>query len=181
MHPARLFIVCGLPGTGKTTRAIELCERFGAIRLGADDWLERLGIDLWNADARERLESSQADIAIRALTVGTSVVVECGTWARGERDDLRGRAIGAGGLVHLELLDAPVDELWERVRARGREQALGTRAITRDDLTAWSDQIERPTPEELATYDPWPPVRAGAQPGSPAYPYGSWQPQSRPR
>ena len=174
MHPARLFVLCGLPGAGKTTRAIELEERFGAVRMSADDWLGRLGLDIWDEVTRAHIETVQRDLAEPILRTGTDVVVEWGTWARSERDTLQSLARRAGALAHLELLDAPLDVLWERVRERGHEQVAGSRAITRDDLVAWSDTIERPTVDELHTYDPMPPVRAGERPGGPAFPYGSW-------
>ena len=48
--------------------------------------------------------------------------------------------------------------------------------ITRADIEEWSRLIERPRADELGSYDPMPPVRAGERPGSPAYPYGSWCP-----
>ncbi len=83
--------------------------------------------------------------------------------------------------MHLEFLDPPLDVLWARVEDRAREQQVGNRAITRADLEGWSTVIERPTEDEFERYDPIPPVVAGDRLGSPAYPYGSWQPQSRPR
>jgi predicted kinase len=183
MHPARVVIVCGLPGAGKTTRATELATRFGAVRMSPDDWLERLAVDVWDETVRGRIEAIQGDLTVDLLRAGTSIVVEWGTWMRSEREVLRRRAIDAGALVHLEFLDAPVDTLWERVRLRGREQrpGIGSRAITRDDIVAWSDTIERPDADELAMYDPLPPVTAGERPASPTYPYGGWGPQSRPR
>lgn len=181
MHPARLFVVCGLPGSGKTTRAIEIAERFGAIRMCADDWMEDLGIDIWDTDMRARVEVTQGEMTCELLRTAGSVVVERGSWTRAERDELRRRALDAGALVHLEFLDAPVDVLWDRLSERAREQQVGSRAITRADVEAWASIIQRPSPEELATYDPFPTVRAGELPGSPAFPYGSWRPQSRPR
>ena len=171
MHPARLFIVSGLPGSGKTTRAIELATRFAAVRMSSDDWLERFETDIWDADARERTESLQGDLSMSLLRLGTSVVIEWGTWSRLERDSLRDRARAVGSIVHLEFLDPPVDELWERVSERDRERHIGNRAITRADLDDWSAIIERPTADEAATYDPTPAVRAGERTPLPAYPY----------
>lgn len=176
MHPARLFVLTGLPGSGKTTRAIELEERFRALRQSADDWMSELDIDVWDEQARTRVETIQRDQTTLLLRAGTSIVIEWGTWARSERDGLRALARAAGALVHLEFLDAPVDELWDRVRNRGREQVAGSRPITREDLQGWSAMIERPTVDELHRFDPMPPVRAGERAGSPAYPYGSWRP-----
>lgn len=171
MHPARLFIVCGLPGAGKTTRAIELAERFGAFRISADDWMESLSVDIWDEDIRARIEGLQRGFAADLLRVGTSVVVEWGTWARRERDDLLAMARRAGALAHLELLDPPLDVLWERVRDRGREREVGSRAITRADLEQWTTMIQRPTTDELTTYDPTPAIHPGLRPPNPAFPY----------
>jgi len=176
MHPARLFIVCGLPGAGKTTRAVELAERFAAVRMSSDDWMERLDVDIWDDVVRARVERLQHGLVGGLLRVGTSVVVERGTRARRERDELRAVAEDVGAFAHLEFLDPPLDVLWDRVSARERERSPGSRAITRADLEAWSETWERPTPDETGTFDPTPPVRAGDRPGGPAYPYGGWRP-----
>ena len=181
MHPARLVSICGLPGAGKTVRAGQLAARFGAVRMSPDDWLDRLGIDVWDEQARSRVERIQGELTSDLLRVGASVIVEWGTWMRSERDALGASARRAGALVHLEFLDAPIDVLWDRVRSRGREQHVGARAITSDEMASWSDTIERPSAEEIAAYDPMPPVVAGERPGSVSYPYGSWLPQTRPR
>jgi predicted kinase len=171
MHPARLFMVGGLPGAGKTTRARQIAERFAAVPMSSDAWMERLGIDIWDQQARGRIESTQADLTIDLLSGGTTVVVEWGLWTRAERDRLRARAVAAGAFVHLEFLDAPLDELWDRVRDRGREQQIGSRAITRADLDEWSRVVERPASDELASYDRAPTVRTGTRLPDLAFPY----------
>jgi predicted kinase len=171
MHPARLFMVGGLPGAGKTARSGQIAKRFGAVPISSDEWMERLGIDIWDQAARGRIESAQADLTIDLLRAGAGVVVEWGLWTRAERDQLRSRAVAAGAFVHLEFLDAPVDTLWDRVRARGREQRIGSRAITRADLEAWSRVVERPASDELASYDRAPPLRTGGRLPDLAFPY----------
>lgn len=171
MHPARLILVCGLPGAGTTTRSVELAERFGAIRMCADDWMELLAVDIWDDDARDRIETIQGNLASTLLRVGTSVIVEWGSWTRRERDRLRDAARAAGGFAHLEFLDAPPDVLWQRIEARGCEQAVGSRAITRADLDGWIRAFERPSRSELATYDPMPAVRADESNPLPTFPY----------
>jgi predicted kinase len=79
VHPARLFVLTGLPGSGKTTRAIELEERFRALRQSADDWMSELDIDIWDEQARARVETIQRDQTTRLLRAGTSIVIEWGT------------------------------------------------------------------------------------------------------
>ncbi|MGC8486970.1 MAG: AAA family ATPase [Clostridia bacterium] len=42
---AWLVLMCGLPGSGKTTRARELERVLPALRLAPDEWLRELGLD----------------------------------------------------------------------------------------------------------------------------------------
>jgi hypothetical protein len=78
-------------GSGKTTHAREVERRPSAIRFSADDWLEERGLDLWNEDARDRIEQLQWQLAKRLVVVGVSVVIEWGTWYRAGRDRVRVR------------------------------------------------------------------------------------------
>jgi predicted kinase len=43
---ARLIIVCGLPGSGKSAHAKLLEDRLRAIRLSPDEWMDALSLDL---------------------------------------------------------------------------------------------------------------------------------------
>ncbi|MBM3797036.1 MAG: hypothetical protein FJW31_23995 [Acidobacteria bacterium] len=106
--PPRLFIVCGLPGAGKTTHAQTLERQLRAIRFAPDEWMEALGVNLWDSETRQRIEQLQWKLAQDYLMLGHHVVIEWGTWARSERDTLRmqARALGVG--VGLHYLDAPI-------------------------------------------------------------------------
>ena len=89
---ARLIIVCGLPGSGKTTVAQALEHDFGAVRLSPDDWMDALSVNLYDEESRQRIETLQWTLAQRLLALGMVVIIEWGTWARAERDTLRLRA-----------------------------------------------------------------------------------------
>lgn len=171
MHPARLFLVCGLPGSGKTTRATVLAERFAAISMSAGDWMEAQGIDIWDQTARTAIESIQGALTLELLRRGTNVVIEWGMWTARERLEVREAAIDVGAIVHLDFLDASVDELWERVTERRAEQANRGRPIERRDLDEWDTIIERPTAAERSSFTPGPPVQAHESTSLPAYPY----------
>jgi len=145
----RLIILCGLPGSGKTTLAVRLSVEFGAFRLDADEWLLALGFGLFDAAARERVERLQWDLARKLLARGQIVVIEWGAWSRAERDRLRLEARELGSAVELWVLEAPLDDLLLRTKVRNREDP----PITRDDLEQWNDEFERPGAEELAMYD----------------------------
>jgi predicted kinase len=145
----RLIIVCGLPGSGKTTRAISLAERTGGIRFSPDDWMDAIGIDLWDLERRRRIEALQWQVARQLLSVGGTAILEWGTWWRAERDKLRQEAQDLGASAELVYLTAPPEILFERISARGREDP----PITREAIQKWAAAFEEPTQEELALFD----------------------------
>lgn len=154
MTTGRLIIVGGLPGSGKTTLAVRLASELAGVRLCPDEWMAALGIDLYDADARARIEALQRQVAGDVLVGGGVAIVEWGTWGRGERDELHcmARTLGAAG--ELRWLEVGIDELWRRVQVRKMEERLGVRPLTRADLDAAIAAAESPTAVELARYDP---------------------------
>ncbi len=157
-NSSRLIIVCGLPGSGKTTHAKQVARNLGAVRFCPDEWMAALDISLWDSEARERIEKLQWKVAQDLLSLGQNVVIEWGTWARSERDVLRMGARALGAAVELHFLDAPVEVLFDRIRQRKMESP----PATLDALMKWSEIFERPSAEELALFDPGLPDPASA-------------------
>ena len=145
----RLIIVCGLPGSGKTTHAKLLEARLGAIRFSPDEWMDALSLDLYDEGRREKIEALQWKLGHKLLTLGLTVIIEWGTWARSERDTLRLGARAIGAAVELHYLSAPVDVLYDRIQRRGMENP----PIERDQLLRWVEIFQVPTAEEIALFD----------------------------
>ncbi|GGQ99266.1 AAA family ATPase [Deinococcus ruber] len=152
MTAPTLFIMVGLPGAGKTTRAKQLEQQHSALRLTPDDWMMPLFGWGESGNKREIVEALLWKIAARALTLGVNVVLDYGLWGRSERDDYRARAAAVGARVQLHYLDASFDELWRRIDARNQALKTGEVPISRAQLEEyWSIfDPQRPTAEELA-------------------------------
>jgi predicted kinase len=144
-----LVIVCGLPGSGKTTHSRSVANDLRAIRFSPDEWMESLNINIWDADSRGLIEALQLELAKELLQVGQSVVIEWGTWARIERDALREEGRDLGAIVELHYLDDDIDVLWHRIQSRDAESP----PIKREDLESWLEVFEAPDDEELALFD----------------------------
>jgi predicted kinase len=148
----RLVLMCGLPGSGKTTEGRRLAETLGAVRLSPDEWMVALGIDLWDERARERLERVLWDLAQELLRIGQSVILEFGFWLRSDRDEKRtgAQAIGAG--VEMRYLDVPIEELSRRLTSRITSE-VGAARISRSDLERFAASLQPPDADELALFD----------------------------
>lgn len=144
-----LIIVCGLPGSGKTTEAKRLSLQRPGVRFAPDEWMNALGVNLWDSAMRQRIESLQWVMAKELLRLGTTVIVEWGTWGRDERDSLRTQARELGASVELHHLDVPLDELWRRIQARNAE----TPPVERSDVEDWAHTFQAPDEAELRQYD----------------------------
>ena len=153
MGRTRLVLICGLPASGKTTLARELAHTIPAIRLNKDDWTTGLGHDVWDEEFRVRLETQLWALTQELLAQGQSVILEWGHWAREERDEKRlgARALGVG--VELHYLDAPLEELINRVERRQAAGEWNASPITRAHFEQWATIFQAPDEEELLLFD----------------------------
>lgn len=144
-----LIIICGLPGSGKTTHGKHLAHEMGAIRFSPDEWMESLRTSLWDEESRGRIEALQWSLAKDLLRLGQSVIIEWGDVGQSQRDALREEAHVLGASVELHYLNEPDDVLWARIQRRGAESPL----IKREHLDSWLNAFEAPGDEEMALFD----------------------------
>ena len=97
---ATLFLICGLPGAGKTTLAKQIERTRPALRLSPDEWIEPLLADVSDKVELDRLrspvESVQWEATTKVLALGVDVILEWGFWSREERRHYREQAEALG-------------------------------------------------------------------------------------
>jgi len=154
MASTRLVLICGLPASGKSTLARQLVPEIPAIRLDKDEWTTALGLDVWDADLRVRVEAQLWALAQELLASGQSVILEWGHWARAERDEKRLGARALGVRVELRYLDAPLEELIERAERRSASGEWTASPMTRAHFEEWATIFQPPDAEERLLFDP---------------------------
>jgi predicted kinase len=150
---ARLILLCGLPGSGKTTLARTLADEMPAIRLCPDEWKADLGIDFYDAEMRVRLERKLFELAWNLMAIGQDVILEFGFWTSAERDELRELARERGYAVELYFLDTPFEELARRLAVRNAKAEHGAVPIEREKLEEYAGVFQAPTDAELVLFD----------------------------
>ena len=151
-----VYLIVGLPGAGKTTRAKELELSESALRLTPDDWQMALfhadSPIQWRsrerADHRDRIEGKLVEIGMRAAQLGIGVVFDFGFWGKDERSALRWIAASLG--VDCQVVYLPIDYEEQRRRTTERYEAVpGQFQMTDAELKQWQGQFHVPDSEEL--------------------------------
>ncbi|MFJ2938197.1 AAA family ATPase [Streptomyces sp. NPDC087219] len=144
-----LFLMVGLPGAGKTTRARQLAAERGALRLTPDDWMIPL---FGEADAdgkRDVLEGRMLWLALEAVKLGTNVVVDYGCWSRDERSAIRWLVEAEEACFRMVYL--PVDDETQRARIAQRWATTPeeTLPMSEADIRHGRAHFEEPDAAEL--------------------------------
>lgn len=143
-----LYILTGLPYSGKTTLTKELVKRFGFSSVSMDDVMDEKGYEVeqmtqedWNmvySEGYERLK--------KLLSEGKTVVLDLGNLKRSERKTARqiAESLGSGyKLIYLNIPVSVIKERWaknEETKERGQlEQVTLDRAL---------GMFEEPTSDE---------------------------------
>jgi predicted kinase len=152
-----IYLIVGLPGAGKTTRARELELQESALRLTPDEWHMAVfhadSPTQWRStdrvDQRDRIEGKLVDVGLRAAQLGLDVVLDFGLWGRDERSALRAMAESVG--TRAEVVYLPVEPEEQRRRIISRFEAEpGQFQMDDDELRRWRAQFQVPEEDELA-------------------------------
>ena len=137
-----------------------------------DHWVIPLFGDPLADGKRWVLEGRLISVALQALRLGTSVVLDYGLWGRDERSALRWLARSAGAACQVVYL--PVDKNVQLARIAHRQETTPhqTFPMSEADVDAWREQFQVPDAAELDGGEiPAPPA---GWPGWPEWAAGHW-------
>ena len=100
------------------------------------------------------IEGRLVEIALRALELGVSVVLDFGLWGRDERSALRQAAADRGAGVELRYVALTAEEQRRRLDQRQAEEPHTTWHMSDEELARWAAVFGVPTPGELDGSEP---------------------------
>lgn len=150
MSGARVVLMCGVAGSGKSTYARALEE---------EGWL-RLSIDVaaWQRGHRELplsveltddIRAQQRQALVHAVREGRDVVVDYSFWSRAQRDDYRRLARDAGAEVEVAYCPAHPETARRRIERRNDgPRSPDTYTVEAETLSSYLEGFEAPGPDE---------------------------------
>ena len=154
-----IHLVYGPQGAGKSTYALQLAARLGAVRFSIDDWMGNLfGPDLptpmslpWIMKRVQRCEQRIWVTARDIARTGGDVVLDLGFMKVSNREAFLSLADDSGFPAQLHYVNAPLDV--RRARVLARNVAKGETfsfEVTAPMFDFMEREFEPPTPRELA-------------------------------
>ncbi len=156
---ARIHMICGLTGAGKTTYAEALRRDLGAVRFSIDEWNARLYFmdrdptsDFqWFYDRVQRSCAQMRDTAGQVLEAGVPVVFDCGFTDLKERATFYDWADQRGIPVTLHFLNIDKATRWSRVQQRNTEKGATYAIEVTPGMFDFMESIwQAPTRAEMA-------------------------------
>jgi predicted kinase len=159
---ARIHLVIGPVGAGKSTFVRRLCAEHRAVAFDLDEWMARLfsadrpaeGVMAWYVARTERCIAQIWSVAQRVIATGTDVVLEIGLILRRDRESLYARIDAGAHELVVYVLDAPREVRRSRVEGRNRERGeTFSMHVPPEIFELASDMWEAPTADECEDRD----------------------------
>jgi len=155
---ARLILVCGPTGVGKTTYSLSLSKEVEAIRFSIDPWMQTLfSKDMtlldysWMIERVNRCYDQIWQVSEQILAINGNVILDLGFTTKAQRDIFSNRAKEMNINSEIHYLDAPKDIRKKRVDKRNIEKDPSVYAFEVTDMmfNFMEPKFEIPAQDEL--------------------------------
>ena len=155
---ARLILVCGSTGAGKTTHTLSLAKEIGAVKFSIDPWMNNLfskdmkSLDYsWMIERVQRCFEQIWEVSNQILALDGDVILDLGFTTKEQRMFFIKKAREAGVCAELHYLDIPLNLRRERVRQRNISKPSELYAFEVTDImfNFIERKFEAPGDEEL--------------------------------
>lgn len=155
---AKLILVCGPTGAGKTTYSIKLSKDIGAVRFSIDPWMQTLyAKDMTSLDYSwmiERVNRCYEQIwatSEQILLLDGNVVLDLGFTTKAQRAVFTGKADAMGLNAEIHFINTPKELRKQRVNKRNTEKdpAVYSFEVTHMMFNFMEPKFEAPDESEL--------------------------------
>ncbi|CAN5631947.1 hypothetical protein BH23PAT2_BH23PAT2_04130 [soil metagenome] len=150
-----VYLLCGLPGSGKTTYADKLVAQEGVVKLSIDDELISsygvMGKDYQPEKHREYkviVLNKLKQRIVESIRRGDSLVLDFGVWKQKDRELFRRIVEESDGICRLIYFKADKTLLLKRLLFRNEMENGSKNAVDEDRLVDIIGKFEEPNNED---------------------------------
>lgn len=157
---AKIHLISGPVGAGKTTFSLNLKKETGAVHFSIDEWMVTLfGKDSpatpsleWALERTARCEAQIWSLLRQLLVLNTDVILDLGFFKKEHRDQFRKMALQEGFELEFYYLTADINLRRQRVRERNKGKSETYTVDVSDGIFDWAESwYEVPDATELAS------------------------------
>ncbi|WP_419904818.1 AAA family ATPase [Kiloniella sp.] len=153
---AKVFLIVGNAGAGKSTYAGQLAARKNAIVFSVDEWMKTLffmdmpdpPLYFWALERTQRCEAQQLSESLKILDKGISVILDIGFFARSQRERVQDFLCDHGVVFETHYLDVDKETRWERVDYRNQAQTETFQFEVSREIFEFCETIFEPLDED---------------------------------
>lgn len=153
---AKIYLICGKIGSGKTYYAKELLEDGRTVALSCDDFTKTV----FDNDLGERHDAIMSNIrtyflqkAVEICSCGVNVVLDWGFWTRAERTEITEFLNNSQVLFEWHYMDITDEKLRENITVRNQSLTYSADCsdyyVDNGLLEKCLSQFEEPEPSEV--------------------------------
>lgn len=155
---AKLILVCGPTGAGKTTYSLSLAKEIEAIRFSIDPWMQTLyskdmtSLDYsWMMERVNRCYEQIWQVSEQIIAIDGNVILDLGFTTKAQRTIFSTRAKAMAIDAEIHYLDAPKETRKQRVVKRNLEKDPSVYAFEVTDMmfNFMEPRFEIPDNDEL--------------------------------
>lgn len=146
-----IYMLCGLPGSGKTTYSLELQRKTGFKRFSLDEEYFKI---VGNKQQKERdfrlekqIDSKLKEKIARLIKNGESLILDYCPWQKKQREKDRKFIESHGGIRNLVYFSVSLDELKHRTKRRNKQKYEHNQFVTSSMLNDFVARFEAPENE----------------------------------
>jgi predicted kinase len=157
MKPS-VYMLCGLPGSGKTIYSLKLQKKLGIHRFSLDEeYFAKVGNNQQkyrDFPLEQKIEEEIKTKALKFLQNGQSVIFDHCPWQKARRDKYRAWAKIHGAEVKLMYFKVNKQDLLKRLRTRNKNADKHAQFVTPQMLDDFFERFEEPAGEgeEIVQY-----------------------------
>lgn len=149
---SKVYFLCGLAASGKSTLARRLEREKGAVHFSLDErMLAQTDLSIFEDEYGRLVQLEKEKIwqeALRLLHQGQEVILDWSLWSRAARAEWTNRVQAVGYDYQLFYLKTSLELLRERLAIRNANPGRTAHVVPFEEVERFSRIFEPPSPEE---------------------------------